>query len=152
MFSHFLSSRLAKLIHQRGRELKKEVDEAIEKLEGQLGVRSPNATLQFVPSEFSLRLDQFGHILEQVEPTATTTSTFGEVALSLFIIWSLNHSYTLFQVPEEAFQLSDDEVDLNPRRKEPDIPKTEMTLATELTETTTVEEVRLSWFCPRIIV
>ena len=76
--------RLAKLIRQRGRELKREVDEAVEevikKLNDQLGVLSPSAsaTLQFIPSEFSLGLAHVGHISG---PTEGSSSSFRATAV-----------------------------------------------------------------------
>ena len=96
-------SRLTALIHQRGRELKKEVDKTTKRFEDSLGVLSPCAfaTLQFFPSEFSFDLPQFGQLSHQTEESSssssststavirdqggvTVTTTDGEVILSLF--------------------------------------------------------------------
>ena len=89
------------LVHQRGRELKKEIDEALEKLLDQLSVRSPGVTPQFVLSEFSLEHLQLDHVAGQKEePSATSvildegkptsTTIVGEV---IFIfIWSENYN------------------------------------------------------------
>ena len=83
--------------------LREEIDEVLEKLLDQLSVLGPSASLQFVPSEFSLGLTEFGHIAGQTEepPSSstsvildqgdpTTTGNVGEVN-SIFI-WTENYS------------------------------------------------------------